>query len=256
MSLLRIVQRASDSIGLGQYDFVIGNTERDVRQLSEKIQTGGEDIATMSNSNNGSWSMLERINEFETVDNQAEYDLPDDFSKLITRTAWAKNKYWLLRGSMSPQKWQQIRNRKSTTAYNVYRILRTASSTIGAVNGKPVANMLRKFTLEPPPGGGETLLYEYVSTAWWVSADGQTFKSSPTDDTDESVFGDTLHVLDAVWRFKAANGFSYESDLGTFEAYRDKLMMQDENQEFISVGYDRRLYGNYTESDVEWVNSI
>ena len=61
-----------------------------------------------------------------------------------------------------------------------------------------------------------------------------------------------MHVLDAVWRFKANNGFNYAADLATFEIERDRMLVQDEAAEYVAVGRDRRWGANRDESDVEW----
>lgn len=250
MSLLTIAQRVSDIIGLPEITQVVGSPADNVRQLRAVIQQGGDDLCLMTNSEGGGWSVLDRIYEFNGTAGETEYDLPADFKKLIVDTAWQKDKYWLLRGSLNSRQWQQIRNRQATVSYNVFRILRTQGAAGPVpVNGAP--NVLRKFTLEPAPGETTPLVYEYISDFWWVSADGATFKKTPTVDTDESVFGDNLHILDGVWRWKNANGLNFAADLALFESSRDTSFAQDAAFQPIPLGYTR-VFANKDESDVTW----
>ena len=251
MSLLDIARDASDLLTLPRITQVIGNVNKNERQMLQIILEGGDDLAVMSNSNGGSWSVLERIHEFPTTAGTTEYDLPEDFGKVIVDTAWQKDKYWHMRGSLASNEWQQIRNRQASISYNVFRFLRTQAPPQAPVSQSSAENTLRKFTLEPAPGEGITLIYEYVSDYWWIGTDG-TFKRKPTADDDESLFDHRLHVLDAVWRFKAANSRNFATDIAKFESRRDRLLVQDEAQMPIPIGYDRRLYANYTESDLEW----
>ncbi len=250
MSLLSIVKEAAAIIGLEDYSQVIGNSDSDVRQLRALLQQGGNMISNMTNADGGAWSVLERIYEFPTTENETEYDLPADFQRLITETVWQKDKYWKMRGSATPRQWEMVRNRQAKTPYNVFRILRTQNG-VTQVGENQAPQVVRKFTLEPEPGENITLVYEYISNAWWVSENGE-FKRRATADTDESVFGDHLHVLDLVWRFKNANSLEYASELALFEMERDRLLIQDAATEYISAGIDRRAYANKWESDVEW----
>ena len=252
MSLLDIVRESFAIIGLDDVTQVIGNNEPNVRQTRALIEQGGNMIARTSNADGGTWSILERYYEFVTEDDKVEYDLPNDFERLISETAWQKDKYWRMRGSIPPKQWQAIRNRQATVPYNVFRVLRTQNSTTGAILQSSAPQTLRKFTLEPAAGGGITLVYEYISRHWWISQDGTELKRRATADTDESLFGDSLHVLDAVWRFKSANGLKFSDELAIFEVERDRMLVQDASAEYISVGHDRRLGANYWESDVEW----
>jgi len=252
MSLLKVAQRVADAQTLPAISQVLGNEDDNVRQIRQWIQEGGNDLAQTTNADGGSWSILERIYEFASVADQGEYSLPADFEKFISNTAWQREKYWQLRGSLTPQQWERQRNRRSNTAYNVFRIFRTQNGSATTVQKSLAQNTIRKFHLEPPTDGGTTLVYEYVSNYWWVSEDGSTFRREPEDDTDEPLFGDDLLVLYVLWRFKAANGFDFSSDLALFETKRDRMLVQDRAAEPISVGRSRHGYANRDESDVDW----
>lgn len=251
MGVLNIAQEAADRIGLPQVTQLIGSTDENARAMRSLIQASGEDLCLMQDPDGDGWAVLEREYEFVTEADETEYDLPEDFKSLTAETAWQKDKYWKLRGSLNGRQWQKIRNRQATISYNVFRIKRTLGAA--GQQGRATAPIkLRKFTLEPAAGAGITMVYEYISTYWWVSQDGSEFKRRPTVDTDESLFGEEIHIRDLIWRFKASNGLVYASDLAQFEHYRDSLFFQDTPKEDIPIGYDYRTYANKTESDVAW----
>lgn len=250
MSLISIAQEIADSVGLPAIQQVIGNNDNNVRQILAIIKRSGRTLSQMTNSEGDGWSTLNKTHEFQTVNGQAEYDLPNDFKHLIVKTAWQKDKYWQLRGSLNSRQWARLVNRRSTVGYNVFRIARTTAA-IGAASVGAL-NLVRKFVLEPPPGGGEDIVFDYVSKFWWVSNDGTTFKAEPTADTDESLFGDHIHIMDGIWRYKAANNFGYAVDLADFEVYRDQALAQDMAAEPIPVGHGGEVTANRDESDVEW----
>ena len=254
MSLLDIAQAISDQVGIKEISSVINNSGDNERQIHRLIQSGGRALCQKTNSNGDGWSVLTRIHEFTTVDAEPEYNLPSDFKKFVVNTAWQKDKYWRMRGSLSGQRWEQIRNRQSSQSYNVFRIFRTQNSVGAQVQDDSAPNTIRKFHIEPAPGAGIDIVYEYVSEAYWISEDGTTFKRTPDADSDESLFGDEMHILDGIWRFKAAKGYNFSTDLALFEDYRDTAMAQDMAQENpIPVGYrDTGRYANWTESDVGW----
>lgn len=255
MSLLDIISEASAQIGLPGVSQVIGNQDQNVRQMVSLLKSGGNMIANVTNADGGTWSILERIYEFQTTEGEAEYLLPSDFSKLVTETVWQKDKYWKMRGSATPRQWEMVRNRQAKTPYNIFRILRTQipnnPAQISLAGGK-APQAIRRFALEPAPGADITLVYEYVSQDWWIDGEGTQFKREPTNDSDESLFGNHLHILDVIWRFKSANGLKFADELAQFEMERDRMLVQDAATEYIPAGIDRRHYANKDDSDIEW----
>lgn len=257
MSLLTIAQAIADEVGVASISSVVNNTGKNERQIRRLIEAGGRALCQKTNSNGDGWSVLIRIHEFTTEDSTTEYPLPSDFKKFVVNTAWQKDEYWQMRGSLGGKSWERIRNRQASQSYNVFRIFRTqenGSATSTSVSETGAPNTLRKFHIEPAPGAGIDIVYEYVSQAWWISEDGQTLKNQATADTDESLYGDEIHIRDGVWRFKQANSRQYAADLAIFEDYRDTELVQDMAQENpIPVGRSyQSSYANPCESDVAW----
>ena len=261
MSLLTIAQAIADEVGVKSIQSVVNNTGKNERQIRRLIEAGGRALCQKTNSNGDGWSVLTRIYEFTTegtsIEQVTEYDLPSDFKKFVAETAWQKDKYWKMRGSVGGRAWERIRNRQASQSYNVFRIFRTqetGEAAIQSVSVNSAPNQLRKFHIEPAPGAGIDIVYEYVSQAWWISEDGSTLKNQATADTDESLFGDEIHIRDGVWRFKQANSRQYAADLAIFEDYRDTELVQDMAQENpIPVGRSyQSSYANSDESDVSW----
>ena len=255
MSVLSIAQAVVDRVGTKSINSLFTNPDKNERQIRSLLQGGGRALCQKTNSQGDGWSVLTRIHSFTTVAATVEYDLPEDFKKFTNATAYQMDKNWLMRGSLSGRQWQRIKNRQASQSYNVFRIFRSQSTAgLGAIGQNKAPNIFRKFQIEPAPGAGITVAFEYASEFFWVSADGSTLKEVPTQDDDESLFGDEIHVLDGVWRFKQANSRGYAADLAVFEDYRDTAMAQDmAANDPIPVGRSYSLgYANPDESDVSW----
>ncbi len=195
-SLLQIVQDAAAEMNLiptpqsafnasDQVGFGLGaHANRTGRQLMQRWD----------------WEVLKRPHFFTSVQGQAQYPLPSDFERIVDDTVWDSGNFWPVRGSLSSQEWQALKNSfwGAGMVYKRYRLIRADTS----------ANLV--FEIDPPSGSdGENLFFEYVSNAW--VNDAGTMKDRFTLDTDTSVFSDDLMVMGAKWRYQSALGLTTTS---------------------------------------------
>jgi hypothetical protein len=151
------------------------------------------------------------------------YAVPDDFIAFIDDTQWDRGNKWKLVGPMSPQmdQWQ----RSGIVATGPRRRFRQVGR-----NGEV-------FRLWPPPAQNDTpgpLVYEYLS-AYWVQTEPtytpsgliSTPKGSFTADGDICVFDDRLMIEGLKWRFFAAKGFDYTSQLAIWNNQLQVAMSRD-----------------------------
>ena len=149
------------------------------------------------------------------------YEVPDDFITFVNDTQWDRGNHWKLVGPMSPQmdQWQ----RSGIVATGPRRRFRQ----VGRNN--------EVFRLWPPPAQNDTpgpLVYEYLSS-YWVQSDPaltsgvSTPKGSYTADGDISVFDDRLLIEGLKWRFFAAKGFDYTSQLSIWNNQLQVAMARD-----------------------------
>lgn len=149
---------------------------------------------------------------------QVQYPLPSDWKKQIEQTEWDRTNRWPLMGPQSPQAWQSF---KSGIVYagprERFRIL-----------GNTIA-------LNPPPPNGLILSFEYISDAYVVAADGTTYKSSFTADTDTCLFDDSLMVEGLKVAFKQAKGLDVTFELSRFNILLENCKAQDRSAPKLSL---------------------
>ena len=160
-----------------------------------------------------------------------EYALPEDFEALIDGTLWDRTSYREMRGTLTPQEWQQARSGliQTVSIAPLYRI-RGSSTGVG-----------RSIYLEPIPTTEDTLVMEYVSGSWLQSGNDRTmFVDRISTDADIPLFDDDLMEMDLEWRFKQSRGLTFAAELAEWEMERDRRFAADAGPRTIVLGQGRR----------------
>jgi hypothetical protein len=108
MALLDIVQRVCDEVGLPRPAVVATSTEQLARQMYSLANAELEELSKRFN-----WPVLTREYSFPTVVAQAQYALPADYRKFLQETVFDKDRYYAMRGSITPGEWQRTKARSS-----------------------------------------------------------------------------------------------------------------------------------------------
>src|ERR1700761_1333473 len=145
---------------------------------------------------------------------QISYPLPDDIQYFVNATWWDRNFRWPMLGPLSPQEWQTIESGISPVGPRIrFRI---------------IDNLM---TIQPLPGTGQTdqIAYEYVSSAWCVSATGVPRAAVNgvckfQADSDVYLWPENTLTLGIKWRFLAAKGLSYSEEMDTWQQACDRQM--------------------------------
>jgi len=120
---------------------------------------------------------------------QTKYPLPNDFETITDNTHWDKTKHWQMLGPEDAQQWQWLKSGYISTGPRIrWRILGN------------------KFQIWPPYNTQEYLGFEYRSKGWARSATDQV-KNSFTQDTDTTIFDDTVMVLGTKLKYFQIKGF-------------------------------------------------
>lgn len=175
---------------------------------------------------------------------QDSYPVPEDFVAFIKDTEWDRGNRWQLFGPISPQDDQYLRSGiVSLTPRRRWRQLGRDAP------GLRVAQVFRLF---PPPGQNDTpgpMVYEYLSAYWAQSAvvatpSGYDFttKAAFTADTDTCIFNDRLMIEGLKWRFFAAKGFDYSSQLALWEGEVQVAIARDGSAPIVSLNRPRLPY--------------
>ena len=219
MTLLTIVECASDIIGVPRPTAVITSTDQTVRTMFALLNREGQNLAKLRNTWGGGWTVLEKEHTFTTTATIDEYAFPADFGEITFDTVWDRTNFFEMRGSLSPQQWQIARSGlvASPALRLRYRIKRTAGS--GAD---------RKFFIDPvPTTTGDTLVFEYLTKQWVADTSETTFRTKFEADDDIGLLDEDLLEMGLVWRFKQAKGFGFAAEVAEYEVERDRRIGND-----------------------------
>jgi hypothetical protein len=196
MTLLTLVQNASDTIGLPRPSAVVSSTDGNVRTLLSLAQTEGRELLERF-----SWpaTQLEATHTTLAAELQGVMaTIAPGFGYIVNNTFWNRTLTEPVPGPLSPSEWQGLKARVATGPYSSYRLQ----------GGNLYAY--------PAPSAGNTWAFEYQSTYFCQSSGGAN-QSAWAADTDVGILDENLMELGVVWRFKKKNGLDYSEDYRTYE---------------------------------------
>lgn len=222
-SVLSIVSDAATEMGQTPPAQLVGNTEVGAAQWLTLANGGGKLIA---NEPDTGWEVLQRLNLFDSVQGQSEYDLPDDYGRLTIDTVWDRSQLTPMQGPLSPALWQTIKSGLIGNGiyFTRYRVVR--SSTLPK----------KVFVVDPmSPNTGSPLVFEYQSTHFAASSDLSTTSDNFTDDTDVFLLPRDLLKLNLKWRWRREQGLEYMTYLEEYNQELDKYQGRDRPQPGFSM---------------------
>lgn len=149
---------------------------------------------------------------------KTKYALPSDWDRAINRTQWDKTNHWELLGPKSAQEWQYLKGGIVATGPRMrYRIMGNA------------------FQIWPPATTESRLGLEYISNAWVLAADGTTYKSQFSADTDTSLFRDRLLITGTKYEFFQIKGFDVTKLSKDYDLELDKEKASDKGAPSLSL---------------------
>ena len=215
MTLLTLVQNASDTIGLARPSAVVSSTDGNVRTLLSLANTEGRELLERY-----SWPATQIEVTHTTLAAELQgvmTTIAPGFGYIINDTFWDRTLTQPVTGPLTPSEWQALKARTATGPYASYR-LRGGS-----------------LYAYPAPSSGNTWVFEYQST-YFCQSSGAANQSAWAADTDVGVLDENLMELGVVWRFKKKNGLDYSED---YRVYEQKLA-----NEMARVGGKRALIMN------------
>lgn len=183
-SLLDIVARAADELGLDRPSVVYASSVPQVRQFLAAAQAAGRELMQAHE-----WGGLISTGTVSTSDGTSTYAVASDFDRLVSDTFWDSTNAWMLVGPDTPQ---------VSASLNYSSTAQTSARKRFLLRG---SNMV----IWPTPTATETLKYAYVSNKWALSSGG-TAQTEFQADTDTTVFFPQLMVRAVKWKFMAAKG--------------------------------------------------
>ena len=120
---------------------------------------------------------------------KTQYNLPNDYDRLVDRTQWDKSKHWEMLGPETAQQWQWIKSGYIATGPRIrWRLLG------------------QFFQIWPISSTSEYLGFEYISNGWATSATGVS-KSAFTADDDTCIFPTRLMITFTKMKYFEIKGF-------------------------------------------------
>lgn len=208
MSLLTITQSLTTKVVSSKPTVAAASADPKVLQAIEYINEAGQELGARY-----SWQALTTESSFVTTAAEVQGTIQTlagpGFSFIINESMWNRTQRRPLFGPKSASEWQNLKARFSSGPWVSYRVR---------------GNQLLFF---PVPAAGQSVFFEWCTKYWATDATGVTQKSSFTVDTDVALLDERVITLDALWRFKRANKFSYDEDYQKAQDAINDLMSRD-----------------------------
>jgi len=216
MTLLTMVQSASDMISLPRPVTVVGNSDNAIRILLACAQMEGRQLARR-----WTWQRLARKATFTAVAQEVQTGaIPADYDgRFLAGTFWNTTLHRVVPGPLNPQEWQQRVSSVGQGPYPAFRIQGNA------------------LLMAPPPTAGETHTFEYITRNFCVS-DGGVEQSTWAADTDVGLLDEELMLLGLIWRFKQSRGMDYAEDMRTYEMEVTQAISRDGSRRTVNLAGD------------------
>lgn len=227
MTLLSICQDAADEAGLFRPSTIVGSTDDTARRLLAYAKREVSELARCHE-----WTILTLPHTITTVASDAEYDLPSDYDRMISDTVWDVSDNEPIRGPLTAQEWQSIKNSflGSGVVNRRYRLRRATGG------------VTKQFYVDPTPStAGESLLFEYISNKPILDTDGSTTKTAWAVDTDTCLLPEYVVTMGVVWRMLRRLGVDYATELAEYERARDREIARDTTASALSLVPSRSI---------------
>ena len=201
MSLLTIVQDATDELGINKPTSVVGATDRQVIQLLALANREGRALARR-----GRWSALIRENTFTMNTSSKDQGAMNgtvvsdgDYQYMLGDTMWDRTTSLPITGAVNSVSWQTLQAFPVTGPYYQFQIRDD-----------------KHLYLDPQPGSADTVAFDYFSNSWCESSGG-TAQTKWVADNDVGRLSEELMTLGLIWRWLRAKGLDYAEEFMEYE---------------------------------------
>ncbi len=210
MSLLSILQEVAKQIPVAVPTVAVGSTDETAQALLAAATWTAKHIHRIHD-----WSILTKQHAFTTLPSVADYELPEDFDRLVYNTCWSRTDYERLQGGLTPQDWQLIKsgNMASPASVTSFRL-------------QLFGQQGRKLVLDPTPSGAVSVVCEYVSRNWCTASGGDE-QSNWNADADVAILDERLIELGTLARELRRLGMSYDEEADEFERFLSLAIAND-----------------------------
>lgn len=220
MSLLTISQNIAKTTKSEVPNEIIGNSQENAKQIFEAVR-----LATKYIFESHDWTVLNYDKTFNSVVSQLQYDLPNDFDRIVNGTFFnntQRREVFLT----TPREWRQLNLNVGVSVINRYRIRQN------------------KVELFPTPSAIESFVYEYISNLIITDNDTSTTKTDWTKDSDTSLLNEDLIEVEATWRFLKFRGKDYAEEKEEAEIRLEDIAGRDGGRKTVYPDTPRYGFSN------------
>jgi hypothetical protein len=123
-----------------------------------------------------------------------------DFARSIPDTFWNRSTDRQIAGPLNAQEWALAFGQPVTSTIQQHAMFRYDG-----------------LHIFPAPTVADTIAYEYIINTPVLAADGTTYKTAFTADTDNYVLDEEMLILGVVWRYLKTKGRDYAEALKDYE---------------------------------------
>ena len=218
-TLLDIIRRFMERTGLPKPAFSIGNTDAQVAQILGLLEEATEELV-MRNARG--WQILTREAVFVTKAQEVQGSLSElapGFRAVTNDTLFNRTTRLPIYGPLLPMERQATKALQTAGPYYRYWIAND------------------QLHLYPTPPAGQTIAFEYTSTACW--SDGQspaTYSEYPTTDMAICLFPKPVVIAQLRWRWKKEKGLEYAQDFDSAELLLNAAIAADGTRRVVDLG--------------------
>lgn len=224
MTVLSVITSFCERTGLPVPASVLGTTDPQIKQVRAILEEEGNDLASR-----GSWQGItfEASHTSLAAEDQGAIATiaSNGFRYIKNETIWDRTDQLPIIGPMDSAEWQRMKAVVTTGPRYRFRIR----------GGKLLVN--------PTPTAGHSWNFEYVSQNWILGADGTTYKSLFTLDTDTILLPESLVLMGLRWRYKKEKGFDYAEDFRTYEMQVKDALGRDGGKPILRMDGDYKSSG-------------
>ncbi len=206
-NVLWVIQQSMTEMGLPRPNEAVASQDAIVQQMVALLNRVGNDMVL-----GFPWEQLTKQHIIETIDGQAAYPMPADWSYFIDQTQWDRTNHWPLMGPKSAQEWQWLKGGLLSSGPRLrYRVVG------GEFELWPVPS-----AINTPSSGNPgtfvpwTLAMEYVSDRWLKDVNAaNTYYAEATNDTDILLLDPwvvTAFLKLKYWEAKGLDTTAYQKD--------------------------------------------
>lgn len=214
MSLLTVIQKVCNRVGVAAPTTASGSTDQQVVQMIALANEEGEELAERY-----TWQSLQLEATHTTLAAELQgvmTTIAPGFKYILNDTIWNRTQQRPMYGSLTPDNWQVLKSSSINGPYQEYRVKGGS------------------LYLIPAPAAGHTIAFEYMSKNWCQSS-ALTGQDAWSLDADTGILDENIMIAGVIWRWRNAKGLDYTEEFRNYEVRVANAMNRDAGKSSIMM---------------------